>query len=179
MSIQKDNHIDPELKARWGFGGTKGAITVGPETVGETGGVDHARTRVTEGGGRNSGGGADPSIEALQLDAVNALAAGLEAGVLNRVDGDGPALRIHQALSGLQDSMARLASERDSNADKADALQKQVDDLLAQADKARQGEAEAKEIAELKAKLDSAKVTYRANASKESLQKQVDDLPKT
>ena len=61
MSIQKDNHIDPELKARWGFGGTEGNITVGPETVGETGGVDHARTRIEESGGRNSGGGVDDS----------------------------------------------------------------------------------------------------------------------
>lgn len=59
MAVQKDNHIDPELKARWGFGGTEGAITVGPETVGETGGVDHARTRIEESGGRNSGGGVD------------------------------------------------------------------------------------------------------------------------
>lgn len=61
MAVQKDNHIDPELKARWGFGGTEGAITVGPETVGETGGVDHARTRIEENGGRNSGGGVDDS----------------------------------------------------------------------------------------------------------------------
>lgn len=70
MSVQKDNHIDPELKARWGFGGTEGAITVGPETVGETGGVDHARTRVTEGGGRNIGGGADDP-EALRTQVLD------------------------------------------------------------------------------------------------------------
>jgi hypothetical protein len=178
MAIQKDNHIDPDLKARWGFGGTEGKITVGPETVGETGGVGHARTRITEGGGRNSGGGADPSIETLQLDAVNSLADGLEVGVLNPVEGDGPALRIHQALSGIQSNMQSLADSRDDALAKSAELQKQVDDLQAQADKARQDEAEAKEIAELKAKLDAAKVTYRANASKESLQKQVDDLPK-
>lgn len=178
MAVQKDNHIDPELKARWGFGGTEGAITVGPETVGETGGVDHARARIEEGSARNSGGGADPSIEALQLDAVNALATGLEAGVLNPVEGDGPALRIHQALSGFQSNMQALADSRDDALAKSAELQKQVDELQAQADKARQDEAEAKEIAELKAKLDAAKVTYRANASKESLQKQVDDLPK-
>nr|GFD05234.1 hypothetical protein [Tanacetum cinerariifolium] len=140
MAIQKDNHIDPDLKARWGFGGTEGKITVGPETVGETGGVGHARTRITEGG-------------------------------------DGPALRIHQALSGIQSNMQSLADSRDDALAKSAELQKQVDDLQAQADKARQDEAEAKEIAELKAKLDAAKVTYRANASKESLQKQVDDLP--
>jgi hypothetical protein len=70
MAIQKDNHIDPELKARWGFGGTEGNITVGPETVGETGGVDHARTRIEETGGRNSGGGADDS-EALRTQVLD------------------------------------------------------------------------------------------------------------
>lgn len=70
MSIQKDNHIDPELKARWGFGGTEGNITVGPETVGETGGVDHARTRIEESGGRNSGGGVDDS-EALRTQVLD------------------------------------------------------------------------------------------------------------
>jgi hypothetical protein len=69
MAIQKDNHIDPDLKARWGFGGTEGAITVGPETVGETGGVDHARTRIEESGGRNSGGGVDDS-EALRTQVL-------------------------------------------------------------------------------------------------------------
>lgn len=178
MSVQKDNHIDPELKARWGFGGTEGNITVGPETVGETGGVDHARTRIEENVGRNSGGGAAPSLETLQLDAVNALAEGLESGVLNPVEGDGPALRIHQALSGIQSNMQSLAESRDDAVSKADALQKQVDDLLDQAEKARQENAEAKEIAALKATLDAAKVTYRANASKESLQKQVDELTK-
>lgn len=70
MAIQKDNHIDPELKARWGFGGTEGNITVGPETVGETGGVDHARTRIEETGGRNSGGGVDDS-EALRTQVLD------------------------------------------------------------------------------------------------------------
>lgn len=71
MPVEKDNHIDPELKARWGFAGTEDGITVGPQTVGETGGVDHARTRVEEAGGRNSGGGADESeglrTQVLQL----------------------------------------------------------------------------------------------------------------
>jgi hypothetical protein len=70
MAIQKDNHIDPELKARWSFGGTEGNITVGPETVGETGGVDHARTRIEESGGRNSGGGVDDS-EALRTQVLD------------------------------------------------------------------------------------------------------------
>ena len=58
MAVEKDKHIDPELKARWGFGGTEGNITVGPETVGETGGVDSVRTEADEPAARKNGGGA-------------------------------------------------------------------------------------------------------------------------
>lgn len=122
--------------------------------------------------------GAEATRQALELDAVNLLAAGLESGVLNPVEGDGAAARLHAALTGIQESTQRLAQSRDEAVDKAAQLQKQVDDLLAQAEKGRQAEAEAKEIADLKAKLDAAGVTYRANASKESLQKQVDELAK-
>ncbi|MBJ2303856.1 MULTISPECIES: hypothetical protein [Pseudomonas] len=178
MTVQKDNHIDPNTKARWGFAGGEGEVTVGPQTVGETGGVDHARTRIEPGGAHNNGGGAESTRQALELEAVNLLAAGLESGVLNPVEGDGAAARLHAALSGIQESMATLAESRDSAVEKSELLQKQVDDLLAQAEQARLADAEANEVAELKAKLDAAKVTYRANASKESLQKQVDELPK-
>ena len=178
MTVQKDNHIDPNTKARWGFAGGEGEVTVGPQTVGETGGVDHARTRIEPGGAHNNGGGAESTRQALELDAVNLLAAGLESGVLNPVEGEGAAARLHAALSGIQESMATLAESRDSAVEKSELLQKQVDDLLAQAEQARLADAEANEVAELKAKLDAAKVTYRANASKESLQKQVDELPK-
>lgn len=178
MAVEKDKHIDPNTKARWGFAGGEGEVTVGPQTVGETGGVDHARSRIEPGGAHNNGGGADATRQALELDAVNLLAAGLESGVLNPVEGDGAAARLHAALTGIQESTQRLAQSRDEAVDKANQLQKQVDDLLAQAQKAGQAQTEAKEIAELKAKLDAANVTYRANASKESLQKQVEELPK-
>ena len=57
MAVEKDKHIDPNVKARWGFGGTEGNITVGPQTVGETGGVDSARTDSDESAARNNGGG--------------------------------------------------------------------------------------------------------------------------
>ncbi|PHX25808.1 hypothetical protein AO278_22645 [Pseudomonas syringae pv. syringae] len=56
MAVAKDNHIDPNVKARWGFGGAEGSITVGPETVGETGGVESARTEADESAARNNGG---------------------------------------------------------------------------------------------------------------------------
>jgi hypothetical protein len=96
MAVEKDNHIDPELKARWGFGGTEGNITVGPETVGETGGVDHARTRIEESGGRNNGGGVDESE-------------GLRTQVLD----------LQGQLTQLQSD---LAAERAKNADPRDSL---------------------------------------------------------
>ncbi|MGY2158561.1 hypothetical protein [Pseudomonas tolaasii] len=113
-----------------------------------------------------------------QLDAVSLLAAGLESGVLNPVEGDGAAARLHAALTGIQESNQRLAQSRDEAVDKVAQLQKQVDELLAQAEKTAQADAEAKEVSDLKVKLDAANVTYRANASKESLQKQVDELAK-
>lgn len=55
--MDKDKHIDPNNKARWGFAGEPGNITVGPKTVGETGGVDSARTESDETAARNNGGG--------------------------------------------------------------------------------------------------------------------------
>ncbi|WP_312800274.1 hypothetical protein [Pseudomonas sp.] len=64
MTIEKDKYIDPNEKARWGFGGTAESITVGPQTVGETGGVETARTPVDETAARNNGGGADEATGA-------------------------------------------------------------------------------------------------------------------
>ena len=87
--------------------------------------------------------------------------------------------RLLQVLEAVNAGVASLQRERDAEVDKAKLLQKQVDDLLAQAAKREletEESREAKEVAELRATLDAANVTYRANASKESLQKQVADL---
>ena len=54
----KDKYIDPNVKARWGFGVDDGKVTVGPQTVGETGGVDSARSEPDLPGARKNGGGA-------------------------------------------------------------------------------------------------------------------------
>lgn len=100
---------------------------------------------------------------------------------LERPEGDlgEMAGRLFQVLDAVSAGIASLQRERDGEVEKARLLQKQVDDLLAQAAK-RELETkearEAKEVAELKATLDAANVTYRANASKESLQKQVAEL---
>ncbi|WP_312272236.1 hypothetical protein [Pseudomonas sp.] len=66
MAIQKtDNVIDPNEKARWGFSaGADGQIQVGPETVGETGGVETIRSDVDDAEARNNGGGADEQSSA-------------------------------------------------------------------------------------------------------------------
>ncbi|MFI8394197.1 HeH/LEM domain-containing protein [Pseudomonas sp. NPDC078863] len=96
MTVQKDNHIDPNIKARWGFGGTEGNITVGPETVGETGGVDTARTRSDESGARNNGGGADET-QAIRLE-------------------------LTDTQDQLAQALADLAAERAKNADPRDSL---------------------------------------------------------
>lgn len=86
--------------------------------------------------------------------------------------------RLFQVFEAVNAGVQSLRNERDGEVENVKALQKQVDDLLAQAEQARLADAEAKEISDLKAKLDTANVTYRANASKESLQKQVDELAK-
>lgn len=113
--------------------------------------------------------------------AVILLLDGLDAGEIQPPESGELAIRLFYALDGIRLQMEALAGERDSEAEKARLLQKQVDDLLAQAAQARletDGTKEAKEIAELKAKLDAAGVPYRANASKESLEKLIADLPK-
>jgi hypothetical protein len=58
--MEQDKYIDPNDKARWGFGGDQSGITVGPQTVGETGGVEHARSEPRDEGATNNGGGSTP-----------------------------------------------------------------------------------------------------------------------
>lgn len=92
MTIEKDNYVDPDKKARWGFAEKNGSIVVGPQTVGETGGVDHAPVTPNDDGAHGNGSGVQPTtadIAALQkknadlqsqLDAANAQLAGNGAG---------------------------------------------------------------------------------------------------
>jgi hypothetical protein len=132
--------------------------------------------------------GGNPSINIdafrAELETVGLIVESFADQALVRPEGElGPvAGRLFQVFEAVNAGVQSLRSERDGEAEKVKALQKQVDDLLAQAAKARletEESKEAKDVAELKAKLDAAKVTYRANASKESLQKQVDELPKS
>ena len=84
-------------------------------------------------------------------------------------------IRLFDALSGIHQGIAGIKAERDSLTAENESLRGEVAGLKAAASKSVD---ESAEIEALKAALDTAKVSYRANASKEALQKQVDDLPK-
>lgn len=116
-----------------------------------------------------------------ELAAIGVIVESFAVQSLERPEGElgETAGRLFQVLEAVNAGIASLQRERDGEAEKARLLQKQVDDLLAQAAKREldtEEAREANEVAELKAKLDAANVTYRANASKESLQKQVAEL---
>ena len=84
-------------------------------------------------------------------------------------------IRLFDALKGIHTSVGELVSERDSLRSTVDALHGDIEALkkvaMMPAD-------EADEIAKLKAALDGANVQYRANASKESLERLVAELSK-
>ncbi|MDY4311200.1 hypothetical protein SOX05_15055 [Pseudomonas putida] len=116
-----------------------------------------------------------------ELASIGVIVDSFAAQRLERPEGElgETAGHLFQVLEAVNARIASLQRERDGEVEKARVLQKQVDDLLAklakrelETDESR----EAKEVAELKATLDAANVTYRANASKESLQKQVAEL---
>jgi hypothetical protein len=90
--------------------------------------------------------------------------------------------RLFQVLDAVNAGIASLQRERDGEVQKVAGLelevtklQKQNSDLLAQIEALKAASVDP-EVDALKAKLDAAGVTYRANASKESLQKQVAEL---
>lgn len=128
------------------------------------------------------GGNSSINIDAFraELESVGLIVESFADQALVRPEGDlGPiADRLFQVFEAVNAGVESLIRERDGEVEKVKTLQLQVDELLQQVDKAGQVDAEAKEIAGLKAALDDAKVPYRANASKESLEKLVADLPK-
>jgi len=108
--------------------------------------------------------------------AIVFLADGLEAGEINRPETGELAIRLFGALESIQVSIGELVKERDGLISTVDALRSEIE-ALKKAALAPPAD-EAGEIVALKAKLDEAKVQYRANASKESLEKLVAELPK-
>lgn len=108
--------------------------------------------------------------------AVNLLLDGLDAGEIQRPESGELAIRLFESLGIIHASVGELTTERDGLLLTVDALRGEVEALKKAVPAAPTDEAG--EIAALKAKLDEAKVQYRANASKESLEKLIADLPK-
>ena len=106
---------------------------------------------------------------------IQILIDGLDAGEIHRPESGELALRLFGVLGTIHASVGELTTERDGLLSTVDALRGEVEALKKAAAPLAD---DASEIAALKAKLDEAKVQYRANASKESLEKLVADLPK-
>jgi len=83
-------------------------------------------------------------------------------------------IRLFDALKAIHENVISLTDQRDNLAGEAELLQAEIARLKAAAEPGDNAE----KIANLKAQLDAANVTYRANASVESLEKAVADLPK-
>ncbi|UVL53954.1 hypothetical protein [Pseudomonas sp. B21-035] len=120
---------------------------------------------------------------AYELASIGVIVESFAEQSLERPEGElgETASRLFLVLEAVNAGVSSLQRERDGEVEKVSLLQKQVDDLLARASKhdAETDEGrEANEVADLKARLDAVGITYRANASKELLQKLVDDLPK-
>ncbi|CAI8711953.1 hypothetical protein [Pseudomonas sp. IT-P291] len=104
-----------------------------------------------------------------ESDTVRAVIGGLEAGEIVKPECGELAIRLYDALDHIRTQVDELATSRDSLATDNETLRGEIESLKAD---------EGKEVEALRAKLDAAGVTYRANASKESLEKLVADLPK-
>lgn len=111
------------------------------------------------------------------LASVGVIVESFAAQSLERPDGElgETAGRLFQVLEAVNAGIASLQRERDGEVQKVIDLKQEKADLLKQIEALKAAAADP-EVEALKAVLDKAGVTYRANASKESLQKQVDEL---
>ncbi|MBO9552220.1 hypothetical protein [Pseudomonas sp.] len=126
--------------------------------------------------------GPDPAVFdrlVAELASIGAIVESFTAQRLERPAGElgDTADRLFQALEAINAGVASLQRERDSETQKVSSLEQEKADLLKQIEALKRPQVDP-EVEALKAKLDAAQVTYRANASKESLQKQVDELDK-
>ena len=127
-------------------------------------------------------GGDQPQVDALvgrfqaESDALRVLIEAAEGlSPLEHPEAGELPIRLFDALKAIHTSVGELASERDSLRSTVDVLNGDIEALK----KAAMMPAdEADEIARLKAALDGANVQYRANASKESLERLVAELSK-
>ena len=104
----------------------------------------------------------------IESDTVRVVIDGLDAGEIEKPEAGELAIRLFHALDGIRLQMVDLAGARDDLATENQVLRNELAELKAQG----------VEVEALKAKLDAAGVSYRANASKESLEKLVADLPR-
>ena len=112
-----------------------------------------------------------------ESDAMVLLVDGLEAGEIHRPEAGALALRLFEVLGTINASVGELTTERDGLALTVDTLREEIEALKKASITPLPDEVG--EIAALKATLDEARVQYRANASKESLEKLVAELAKT
>lgn len=117
-------------------------------------------------------------IAALRAEhgSIHILVDGLEAGEIDRPESGELALRLFEALGTIHASVGELTAERDGLVLTVDALRCEVEELQKSA--LTPPADESGEITALKARLDEANIQYRANASKESLEKLVAELSK-
>ncbi|WP_054881769.1 hypothetical protein [Pseudomonas sp. NBRC 111128] len=115
-----------------------------------------------------------------ELAAIGVIVESFAAQALERPAGElgETGSRLFQVLEAVNAGIASLQSERDGEVERAGKLQEENEHLRAEIAALKQAAASDPEVEQLKAKLTEAGVTYRANASKESLQKQVDELAK-
>ncbi|MGY2337971.1 hypothetical protein ACW9HW_01830 [Pseudomonas sp. SDO5532_S415] len=83
-------------------------------------------------------------------------------------------IRLFDALKAIHEGVVTIEGERDTLAGEVELLRAEIERLKAAAEPVDNAE----KIAALKAQLDAANVQYRANASVESLEKAVAELPK-
>ena len=112
-----------------------------------------------------------------ESDAMVLLVDGLEAGEIHRPEAGALALRLFEVLGTIHASVGELTTERDGLDLTVDTLREEIEALKKASITPLPDEVG--EIAALKATLDEARVQYRANASKESLEKLVAELAKT
>ncbi|MNJ55948.1 hypothetical protein D3C77_514700 [compost metagenome] len=128
-----------------------------------------------------AGGLSDDVLDRLtvELASIGVIVESFVVQRLERPEGDlgDTASRLFEVLEAVNSGVASLQRERDGEADKVIALEGEKAELLKQLEALKPANVDP-EVEALKARLDAASVTYRANASKEALQKAVDDLPK-
>lgn len=109
-------------------------------------------------------------------EAIVFLVDGLKSGEILRPEAGELAICLFDAFESAHTALDELTKARDDLASTVGELRVEIKTLKKAA--VAQTADEAGEVAALKAKLDEAKVPYRANASKESLEKLVADLSK-